>query len=130
MSSKHPCIKDGWFNEVSDKSFPGQAFSLKVNKILFHEKTQFQDILIFESSNYGNVLVLDGIIQVSEKDEFAYQELISHVPLYSHENPKKILVIGGGDGGVLREVVKHSCVEEATLVEIDAKVIELSLIHI
>ncbi|CAH00912.1 spermine synthase [Kluyveromyces lactis] len=126
MSSKHPCIKDGWFNEVSDKSFPGQAFSLKVNKILFHEKTQFQDILIFESSNYGNVLVLDGIIQVSEKDEFAYQELISHVPLYSHENPKKILVIGGGDGGVLREVVKHSCVEEATLVEIDAKVIELS----
>lgn len=124
--AEHQFIKDGWFTEVSEKYFPGQAFSLKVNKVLYHERTQFQDILIFESSDYGNVLVLDGIIQVSERDEFAYQELISHIPMYAHKNPKKLLVIGGGDGGVLREVVKHDCIEEATLVEIDEKVIELS----
>lgn len=124
--SGHSCIKDGWFREINDHSFPGQAFCLKVEEILYHEKSEFQDILVFKSTDYGNVLVLDGIIQVSERDEFAYQEMISHVPLYAHRHPKKILVIGGGDGGVLREVVKHSCVEEATLVEIDRKVIELS----
>lgn len=123
---EHPCIEDGWFREVSDKYFPGQAFTLRVEKVLYHGKTEFQDVLVFKSTDYGNVLVLDGIIQVSERDEFAYQEMISHIPLYAHKSPKKILVIGGGDGGVLREVVKHSCVTDATLVEIDPTVIELS----
>ena len=72
------------------------------------------------------VLVLDGIIQCTERDEFAYQEMIAHVPLYLHNEPKRVLVVGGGDGGVIREVVKHQCVERATLVEIDKTVIELS----
>ncbi|GAV28097.1 spermine synthase [Pichia membranifaciens] len=122
----HPLIVDGWFREVSDEYFPGQAFMLKVEKILHAEKSQFQDILVFKSTDFGNVLVLDGIIQVTERDEFAYQEMITHVPLFGHPNPKKVLVIGGGDGGVLREVVKHDCVESATLVEIDDMVIKLS----
>lgn len=123
---RHPLIVDGWFREVSDECFPGQAFTLKVEKILYAEKSEFQDILVFKSSNFGNVLVLDGMIQVTERDEFAYQEMIAHVPLFAHPDPKKILVIGGGDGGVLREIVKHECVESATLVEIDDMVIRLS----
>ncbi|EDO15152.1 hypothetical protein Kpol_397p12 [Vanderwaltozyma polyspora DSM 70294] len=123
---EHPRIANGWFRELSDDHFPGQALMLKVEEVLHHSKSEFQDILLFKSAEYGNVLVLDGIIQCTERDEFAYQEMISHVPLYSHKNPKKILVIGGGDGGVIREVVKHSCVESVTLVEIDRTVIELS----
>ncbi|ODV88175.1 hypothetical protein CANARDRAFT_193352 [[Candida] arabinofermentans NRRL YB-2248] len=122
----HPSIKDGWFKEVSDEYFPGQAMMLRVEKILHHEKSPFQDVLVFKSTDYGNVLVLDGVIQVTERDEFAYQEMITHVPLFAHPNPKKVLVIGGGDGGVLREAVKHECVESATLVEIDETVIKLS----
>ncbi|ANZ77870.1 BA75_04676T0 [Komagataella pastoris] len=122
----HPRIKDGWFREISDDYFPGQAMMLRVEEILLAEKSEFQDILVFKSTDYGNVLVLDGIIQVTERDEFAYQEMITHLPMFSHPNPKRILVIGGGDGGVLREVVKHPSVESATLVEIDSTIIDLS----
>ncbi|KAH0606355.1 uncharacterized protein H6S33_004016 [Morchella sextelata] len=121
----HATIKDGWFREISDM-WPGQAMTLKVNKVLHHEKSQYQDVLIFESSDYGNVLVLDNVIQCTERDEFAYQEMITHLAMNSHPNPKKVLVIGGGDGGVLREVVKHECVEEAILCDIDEAVIRLS----
>ncbi|PHH76301.1 hypothetical protein CDD80_1643 [Ophiocordyceps camponoti-rufipedis] len=99
--------------------WPGQAMMLKVDKVLHHEKSQYQDVLVFKSTDYGNVLVLDNVIQCTERDEFAYQEMIAHLPLNSHPNPKKVLVIGGGDGGVLREVVKHDCVEEAVLCDID-----------
>ncbi|KAG7881007.1 hypothetical protein KL905_002127 [Ogataea polymorpha] len=122
----HPMIKDGWFAEVSDTMWPGEAMSLKVNKILYSQKSKYQDVLVFESSNYGNVLVLDGAIQATERDEFSYQEMIAHLALNSHPNPKKVLVIGGGDGGVLREVVKHECVEEAVLCDIDEDVIAVS----
>ncbi|WPH02520.1 Spermidine [Acrodontium crateriforme] len=121
----HPSIKDGWFREISDM-WPGQAMTLKVNQIVHHEKSQYQDVLIFESSNYGMVLVLDGVIQCTERDEFSYQEMITHLAMFSHPSPKKVLVIGGGDGGVLREVVKHECVEEAVLCDIDEAVIRLS----
>lgn len=120
----HPMIKDGWFAEVSDTMWPGQAMSLRVKKVLAAEQTKYQDLLVFESTDYGNVLVLDGAIQATERDEFSYQEMIAHLALNSHANPKKVLVIGGGDGGVLREVVKHDCVEEAVLCDIDEGVIE------
>ncbi|KAJ3124445.1 putrescine aminopropyltransferase [Nowakowskiella sp. JEL0407] len=103
-----------------------KAMSLQVEKVLHHGKSLFQDVLVFKSTNHGNVLVLDGVIQCTENDEFSYQEMIAHLPLNAHPNPKKVLVIGGGDGGVLREVVKHECVEEVTLVEIDAMVVEVS----
>ncbi|KAI9172449.1 putative spermidine synthase [Paramyrothecium foliicola] len=104
----------------------GQAMTLKVEKVLHHEKSQYQDVLIFKSTDYGTVLVLDNVIQATERDEFSYQEMIAHLALNSHPNPKKVLVIGGGDGGVLREVVKHDCVEEAILCDIDEAVIRLS----
>merc|ERR1712227_57361 len=103
----HPTIKDGWF----------------------HENSKYQDVLIFESTDYGMVLVLDNVIQCTERDEFSYQEMITHLAMSSHPNPKKVLVIGGGDGGVLREVVKHDCVEEAILCDIDEAVIRLSKEH-
>jgi spermidine synthase len=86
--------------------------SLKVKEVLDHHRSLYQDVLVFESETFGKVLVLDGVIQVTERDEFSYQEMITHIPLYSHPNPKKVLVIGGGDGGVLREVAKHPMVEE------------------
>lgn len=93
--------------------------TLKVEKVLHHEKSLYQDVLIFKSTDHGNVLVLDNVIQCTERDEFSYQEMITHLAMNSHPNPKKVLVIGGGDGGVLREVVKHDVVEEAILCDID-----------
>lgn len=96
-------IKNGWFSEVSEL-WPGQAMSLEVSKVLHREKSQYQDILVVETKSYGKVLILDGIIQCSEKDEFAYQEMISFLPLCCHKNPEKVLIVGGGDGGVAREV--------------------------
>lgn len=122
----HPTIVDGWFREISDTMWPGQAMTLKVKKVLHHERSKYQDVLIFESTDYGNVLVLDNVIQATERDEFSYQEMITHLGLNSHPNPRKVLVIGGGDGGVLREIVKHDCVEEAWLCDIDEAVIRLS----
>ncbi|KAK9348692.1 Spermidine/spermine synthase [Lipomyces starkeyi] len=119
-------LTDGWFREVSDELWPGQAMTLRVNQILHVEKSKYQDVLVFESSNYGNVLVLDGVIQATERDEFAYQEMITHLAMFNHPNPKRVLVIGGGDGGVLREIVKHESVEEAILCDIDECVIRVS----
>ncbi|KAF5380062.1 hypothetical protein D9615_006114 [Tricholomella constricta] len=117
----HPSIVDGWFREISSQ-WPGQAMTLKVNKILHIEKSLYQDVLVFESETFGNVLALDGVIQCTERDEFSYQEMIAHLPLASHPNPKKVLVIGGGDGGVVREVLKHATVEEVVLCDIDEAV--------
>jgi spermidine synthase len=77
---------------------------------------------VFKSKTYGNVMILDGVIQVTERDEFAYQEMISHIPLFACPEPKRVLIIGGGDGGVLREVVKHSSVNEVVMCEIDRQV--------
>ncbi|EJF61964.1 saccharopine dehydrogenase [Dichomitus squalens] len=121
----HPSIKDGWFREISSQ-WPGQAMTLKVNKILHVEKSLYQDVLVFESATYGNVLILDGVIQCTERDEFSYQEMIAHIPLASHPDPKKVLVIGGGDGGVVREVLKHDSVQEVVLCDIDEAVIRVS----
>jgi len=119
-------MENGWFYEKSDENWPGQAFGLRVNKVLYEGKTMFQSVLVFESTDYGNVLCLDGVIQATERDEFAYQEMISHIPLMAHKAPKRVLVVGGGDGGCVREVLKHKSVEHVDLVEIDPSVIELS----
>uniref|UniRef100_A0A3Q1BKX8 Spermidine synthase n=1 Tax=Amphiprion ocellaris TaxID=80972 RepID=A0A3Q1BKX8_AMPOC len=118
-------IKDGWFTE-SCTLWPGQAMSLQVEEVLYNKKSKFQDVMVFKSKTYGNVLVLDGVIQCTERDEFAYQEMIANLPLCSHPSPKKVLIIGGGDGGVLREVVKNPLVESVILCEIDEDVINVS----
>lgn len=115
-------IKDGWFSERG-ALWPGQAMSLEVTEVLYSGRSDFQDLLVFTNPAYGTVLVLDGVIQVTSRDEFAYQEMIAHLPLYAHPAPVDVLVIGGGDGGVLREVLKHPSVRRAVLVEIDAAVV-------
>jgi len=118
-------IIDGWFHERG-ALWPGQAMSLEVKEVLYHGRSKFQDVLVFESTNNGRVLVLDGVIQVTERDEFAYQEMMAHIPLYAHPNPEKVLVIGGGDGGILREIAKHPGVKEIYICELDGDVIEYS----
>ncbi|ORX66892.1 spermidine synthase [Linderina pennispora] len=127
MTSKlsHPNIQNGWFRE-SGAMWPGQSMNIEVNEILHVEKSKYQDVLVFSSKTYGNVLVLDGVIQVTERDEFSYQEMITHPAMFAHPNPERVLVIGGGDGGVLREVVKHPQVKEAVLCDIDESVIRVS----
>lgn len=117
--------QERWFSE-REVLWPGQKFSLKVKKELFRGKSKFQDVLVFESTNYGKVLVLDGVIQMTERDEHAYQEMIAHIPIFAHPNPKSVLIIGGGDGGVLREVTRHKDVKRIVMCEIDSMVIEVS----
>ncbi|CDW54444.1 spermidine synthase [Trichuris trichiura] len=125
-------LAKGWFSEFSPErsgenpllSWKGQAFSLKVEKVLYSSRSKYQDILIFQSESYGKVLVLDGIIQCTERDEFSYQEMMANIPLHLHPEPKKVLIIGGGDGGVAREVLKHRTIELVRLVEIDEAVID------
>ncbi|KAJ8486697.1 hypothetical protein OPV22_019182 [Ensete ventricosum] len=133
----HETVVSGWFSNSSlsdnDGNFmyfnnpmwPGEAHSLKVEKILYQGKSEFQEILVFQSSMYGKVLVLDGIVQLTERDECAYQEMIAHLPLCSIPSPKTVLVIGGGDGGVLREIARHSSVEHIDICEIDKMVIDV-----
>lgn len=123
--SSHPSIVDGWFREINTQ-WPGQALTIKVSQILHHEKSLFQDVLVFASETYGNVLVLDGVVQCTERDEFSYQEMITHLPMASHPNPQEVLVIGGGDGGVIREVLKHDTVKHVTLCDIDEAVVRVS----
>ncbi|KAJ3070024.1 hypothetical protein HDU98_006931 [Podochytrium sp. JEL0797] len=129
MALSHPNIVDGWFRE-STALWPGQAMSLQVQQILHVEQSLFQDVLVFKSTNHGNVLVLDGVIQATEWDEFSYQEMIAHVPMMAHPCPQHVLVIGGGDGGVLREIVKHPEVISVTIVEIDEAVPRVSKLYL
>ncbi|OWR41828.1 spermidine synthase [Danaus plexippus] len=118
-------IKKNWFSE-SCEMWPGSTFSFEVKKLLHKERSPFQEIQVFDSTSLGRVLVLDGIIQCTQKDEYSYQEMISFLPLCCHRNPEKVLIVGGGDGGVARDVAKHPNVKEIVQVEIDAKVIEVS----
>lgn len=118
-------IKDGWFSE-SEVMWPGQAMSLKVEEVLYEGRSEFQDILVFRSSTYGTVLVLDGVIQLTERDEHAYQEMLAQVPMHCHPDPKSVLIVGGGDGGVLREICRHKSVEKVVMCEIDPKVCEVA----
>lgn len=101
----------------------GQEFA--VDKVYFENKTDHQHLVIFENAKFGRVMALDGIIQTTEADEFIYHEMLTHVPLLAHGNVKRVLIIGGGDGGMLREVCKHSSVEHITQVEIDDQVVDM-----
>jgi len=118
-------ISNGWFMEKNSQ-WPGQANSLKVEEVLLHEKTEYQDLMVFQSTNWGKVLVLDGVIQLTEHDEMSYQEMLANLPMFSHQVPKNVLIIGGGDGGVLREVCKHECVDTISMCEIDGGVVAAS----
>jgi len=118
-------VMNGWFSETSD-IWPGIALSIEIEKLLFSQKSRYQQIDLYETRHHGKMLVLDGIIQLTDFDEFAYQEMLAHIPLFAHSFPEKVLVIGGGDGGVLREVAKHDGVVSIDICEIDEKVIQVS----
>lgn len=120
-----PLSQDGWFAE-SEVMWPGQAMTLKVEEVLYEGRSDFQDLLVFRSATYGTVLVLDGVIQVTERDEHAYQEMIAQIPMHCHPDPQNVLIVGGGDGGVLREVCRHPGVQRITMCEIDPLVVEVS----
>lgn len=101
----------------------GQRFSM--NKMLHEVRTEHQHLVIFENNRMGRVMALDGVIQTTEADEFIYHEMLTHVPILAHGRAKRVLIIGGGDGGMLREVTKHDTVEHITMVEIDATVVDM-----
>ena len=113
-----------WFDETLHSGYH-QGF--RVKDVLFESKTEHQHLVIFESVDFGRVMALDGVIQTTERDEFVYHEMLAHVPLFAHGAAKDVLIIGGGDGGVLRHCLMHKSVEQVTLVEIDQSVIDLSL---
>jgi spermidine synthase len=98
---------------------------LRIDELLYDSETEHQRLIIFRNAVFGRVLALDGIVQTTEKDEFIYHEMLAHVPILAHGAAKRVLIIGGGDGGMLREVAKHAGVEAITQVEIDQGVIDL-----
>jgi spermidine synthase len=97
-----------------------------VEDILFKGKSKFQEIMVIRNPFYGKMLILDDVVQLTERDEFFYHEMLTHIVMYAHPNPQKVIVIGGGDGGVVREVLKHRSVEKIYFVEIDEEVINVS----
>lgn len=97
-----------------------------VDRILYKGKSRFQEIMVVENPDLGRMLLLDNVVQITEADEFFYHEMLTHVVLHAQPNPKKVIVIGGGDGGVVREVLKHKSVEKVYFIEIDKEVINVS----
>lgn len=112
-----------WYTE---KQTPNHGITTKISKTIHTEESEFQKIDFIETNQFGTMLVLDGMVMTTNVDEFVYHEMITHIAMNTHPNPKKVLVVGGGDGGVIREVIKHSSVEKAILAEIDGRVIETS----
>ena len=117
-------------NEWVSEKWENLEVRYRVRRILEESKTDFQHMILMDTFEYGKMLLLDGIVQTTEEDEFIYHEMMTHVPLLSHPNPQNVLIIGGGDGGVLREVLKHDSIEKATIVEIDPEVIRFCNEHL
>lgn len=117
-------LDNSWFSEPQPDS--GTAFSLKVSDKLHEEQSQFQKIEIYQTEHFGRLMVIDGYIMLTDRDNFIYHEMMSHPVLFAHPNPQKVLIIGGGDCGTLREVLKHDSVISAQQVDIDERVTRLS----
>lgn len=111
------------YTELIDDKY---GITIKVKDVLFTAQSEFQKVDVMDSESHGRILTLDGLMMTTERDEFYYHEMISHIPMLSHKNPENILVIGGGDGGTIREVMKHNTVKKAVLCEIDGMVIDAS----
>ncbi len=115
-------IENGYYHEITPNGF---GIAIKAGKVLFSDNSPFQKVEVFETnSTLGRVLTLDDLMMTTEGDEYHYHEMITHIPMMQHKCPKSVLVIGGGDGGTIREVMKHKTVERAVLCEIDGMVIE------
>lgn len=111
-----------WFSEVQT---PHVKFSVRVDRQLYSGKSEFQRIDVFESPEFGRMLVLDGYIMLTEKDEFIYHEMMTHIPMAVHPSVKNVLVIGAGDGGIIRELTKYPEIAHIDMVEIDEQVVEV-----
>lgn len=115
--------QEQWYNETL---YPEWGQRIRVDQVVYEEKTAFQDLVIFDNARLGRVLALDGVIQLTEADEHIYHEMLAHVPILAHGHVQRVLIIGGGDGGMAREVLRHPTVEAVVQVEIDPSTIELS----
>lgn len=114
---------------ITEQLHPFYRKSLRCKKMLVDEQTHYQHIQVIEAEFFGKALLLDGIIQVTERDNMGYHEMITHVPLLAHPNPKSVLIVGGGDGGSLQQVLRHKSVERAVMCELDRRVVEVCLEH-
>lgn len=112
-----------WYTEKQTKN---HGITTRINRTLYHDQSDFQTLDVIETAEFGNMLVLDGMVMTTDRDEFVYHEMITHIAMNTHPNPKDVLVVGGGDGGAIREILRYASVENAVLAEIDGKVIEAS----
>ncbi len=117
-------LDDNWFTEIAQGT--GTAFSLRIRRKLADEQTPYQHIEIYETTDFGRLMVIDGCTMVSSRDNFIYHEMMAHPVLYTHAAPRDVLIIGGGDCGTLREVLRHPEVGTAVQVEIDERVTRLA----
>lgn len=111
-----------WFTEEENEAV---RLGFRIENVVYRGKSEFQSIEIIETAAYGNMLLLDGCVMTTDHDEFVYHESIAHIPICLHQDPKHVLVIGGGDGGTIRELLRHDCVEKAVLCEIDGLVVDV-----
>ena len=123
-TSEGSTMPDGWFVEADP--FSPINYRYAGTKLLHHRRSAIQEIKVLEHSFFGRILVLDDVVQLTERDEFMYHEMLAHVPLHAHPSPELVLIIGGGDGGTVREVLKHDSVEKVYFIEIDEEVINVS----
>src|SRR5712675_2477842 len=107
----------------------GFRMTFAVEKVLYEQQTEHQHLVLFEQKHFGKMLMLDGAVQVTTRDEFIYHEMMTHVPILAHGNAKEVLIVGGGDCGIAEEVLTHKSVKRVTQVEIDASVVEFSNEH-
>src|SRR5690606_22896921 len=117
-------LSEGWFTEVFQNQ--GTAFSLKVTGKLHEAQSPYQKVEVYATETFGNLMVIDGCVMLTTRDNFLYHEMMSHPALFTHKDPKKVVIIGGGDCGTLKEVLKHPGVEEAWQIDIDEEVTKAS----
>jgi spermidine synthase len=119
-------MAEQWFRETLH---PELQAGIRIDRLIHQGRTKFQSVLLFDNALLGRVLVLDDVVQTTERDEFIYHEMLAHVPLLALERPAEVLIIGGGDGGCLEEVLKHP-VQSVTLIELDREVVDLARRHL
>lgn len=115
--------------DFEETLYDSVAQKFRIDKLYFEAKTEHQHLMIFHNATLGRVMTLDGVVQTTEADEFVYHEMMTHVPMLAHHNAERVLIIGGGDGGMLREVVKHD-IQSVTQVEIDQSVVDMAKTHL